>query len=278
MDTTKQAAHVVIYSGGMDSFTLLHSVIRNVREFEFEGGEVYALSFDYGQRHSKELEMAREETTRLGIIHQVIDLRSVLPLLQGSALTTPDIAVPEGHYAEESMKKTVVPGRNTIMLALGMAYAESLVMRGLAAHAYVFYGAHSGDHAIYPDCRPAFIGYMENAMMVGTNSLVHLRAPFMHLDKAAILREGAVLGLTAADYARTWTCYKGGEHACGVCGSCNEREEAFRELGWADPALGYFYAHHPDINATVDIAEGRAAAQAASVLVSGLSQDGHEVG
>lgn len=228
--------HLVIYSGGMDSFTLLHMIHSKI-----ESRSMRAISFDYGQRHRRELEYAQAETKRLGIAHEIIDLRPLTPFLQGSALTSPDIDVPEGHYAEESMKKTVVPGRNTLMLSAAMAYAESLLLRGIASDGYVniHYGAHAGDHAIYPDCRPAFVNAMQSVFEAATEGKVRLYAPLLELDKADILRSGQMVGLKAEDYARTWTCYKGGAHACGKCGSCDERAEAFAAMNWVDPAMAW---------------------------------------
>lgn len=142
------------------------------------------------------------------------------------------------------MRKTVVPGRNTFMLALTMAIAEGTYFQArnagrFAPASHVWYGAHAGDHHIYPDCRPQFVHAMQETFEAATDNQVTLNVPFLHTDKLGILRKGRELGLTAADYGRTWTCYKGGEHACGVCGSCNERAEAFAALGWEDPALAW---------------------------------------
>jgi 7-cyano-7-deazaguanine synthase len=242
MDAKAPHHDLVIYSGGMDSFTLLHVLAFHHRRRCGNLDNFHVISFDYGQRHSKELEYARKETLRLGLSprHHVVDLRVLSPLLQGSALTTPHIPVPEGHYAAESMRRTVVPGRNTIMLAIAMAYAESLTLReSVRGRATVHYGAHAGDHHIYPDCRPDYIDAMRVAYQQATDGHVSLMALFGDLDKAGILREGRAVGLVPDDYARTWTCYKGQEMACGVCGSCNERREAFQALGWEDPALAW---------------------------------------
>jgi len=140
---------VVIYSGGMDSFTLLH-MLNNDANFK-----VHALSFNYGQRHSKELEYAKRVTDELGIEHKVVDVSSINQLLQGSSLTTDSVDTPQGHYEEESMKDTVVPNRNMIMLSMAVGYAVSIKSD------VVYYGAHGGDHAIYPDCRPEFVDKMK---------------------------------------------------------------------------------------------------------------------
>ena len=199
--------YVVIYSGGMDSFTLLQVTLHHMRnrahhpEFPVH---LNVLSFDYGQRHNKELNYARDVCTRLGLKHKVIELGNVLRDIGGSALTD-NIAVPEGHYAEESMRKTVVPGRNTIMLSIALAHAEALSSRTKVA-TQVRYGAHAGDHHIYPDCRPTYVAAMEAAMHESSDGMVTLQAPFLNINKLGILQQGEAIGLTAADYANTWTC------------------------------------------------------------------------
>lgn len=209
---------VVIYSGGMDSFTLLHRALAR-------GHKVHALSFDYGQRHVRELECARQVCSELEVPHKVIDIRSLAGVMAGSALTD-DVAVPEGHYEEASMKATVVPNRNMILLSLATGYAVT------AGAVSVWYGAHGGDHAIYPDCRPEFVEKMDAVCRVANYEPVAIEAPFMGADKSAILAEGVKLGL---DYSKTWTCYNGREKACGRCGSCVERLEAFADNGLSDP-------------------------------------------
>ena len=143
---------VVVYSGGMDSFTLLHKVRQ-------QGFEVFALSFNYGQRHSVELSVAANVCQSLGVNHKVVDISAINSLIGGSSLTS-DIDVPEGHYEEESMKATVVPNRNMILLSLAVGYAVSIESNK------VFYGAHSGDHAIYPDCRPEFVHRMNDVCKI----------------------------------------------------------------------------------------------------------------
>ncbi|MBL3823684.1 MULTISPECIES: 7-cyano-7-deazaguanine synthase QueC [Marinobacter] len=209
---------VVIYSGGMDSYTLLHLA----RE---RGYRVHALSFNYGQRHVRELECARSVCEAQGIPHKVIDIRAMSEVMAGSSLTS-DIDVPEGHYEEDSMKATVVPNRNMILLSLATGYAVTV---GAGA---VWYGAHGGDHAIYPDCRPEFVEKMDAVCRVANYEPVGIEAPFMAMDKGQILAEGLRLGL---DYSQTWTCYNGREQACGRCGSCVERLEAFAVNGVTDP-------------------------------------------
>ncbi|MDY6815271.1 MAG: 7-cyano-7-deazaguanine synthase QueC [Pseudomonadota bacterium] len=209
---------VVIYSGGMDSFTLLNLA-------RARGYQVHALSFNYGQRHVRELDCARQVCADLGIPHKEIDIRALSGVMSGSSLTS-DIEVPEGHYEEDSMKATVVPNRNMILLSLATGYAVTV---GASA---VWFGAHGGDHAIYPDCRPGFVEKMDAVCRVANYEPVAIEAPFIRLDKGEILAEGLQLGL---DYALTWTCYNGRDKACGRCGSCVERLEAFAANGVADP-------------------------------------------
>ncbi|GAA5213724.1 7-cyano-7-deazaguanine synthase QueC [Corallincola platygyrae] len=210
---------VVVYSGGMDSFTVLNRAIE-------EGAEVYALSFNYGQSHSKELEYAKQVCEELGISHIISDISGVNNLLQGSSLTSSDIQVAEGHYAEENMKSTVVPNRNMILLSLAVGYAVSIGANR------VFYGAHSGDHTIYPDCRPEFVDAMNKVTKIANFESVEILSPFLHEDKTEILKYGLQRGW---DYSKTWTCYNGREKACGKCGSCVERLEAFEMNGAKDP-------------------------------------------
>ncbi|GAA0845714.1 7-cyano-7-deazaguanine synthase QueC [Marinobacter szutsaonensis] len=209
---------VVIYSGGMDSFTLLHLA-------RARGYKVHALSFNYGQRHVRELDCARQVCADLGIPHKEIDIRAMSEVMSGSSLTS-DIEVPEGHYEEDSMKATVVPNRNMILLSLATGYA---VTAGASA---VWFGAHGGDHAIYPDCRPEFVEKMDAVCRVANYEPVGIEAPLIRMDKGEILAEGLKLGL---DYSQTWTCYNGRDKACGRCGSCVERLEAFAANGVTDP-------------------------------------------
>lgn len=209
---------VVIYSGGMDSFTVLHHAVRH-------GHEVYALSFNYGQRHVRELDAAARVCQQLGIPHKVVDITAINSLLAGSSLTS-DIEIPEGHYAEASMQSTVVPNRNMILLSLAIGYAVSL---GAEA---VYYGAHSGDHAIYPDCRPEFVEKMNAISLIANYEPVRIEVPYLRNNKAEILADGLRMNL---DYSQTWTCYNGREKACGKCGACVERLEAFAANQVTDP-------------------------------------------
>ena len=211
---------VVIYSGGMDSFTILNKALR-------AGHEVLAVSFNYGQRHGKELDYAARVCIELGIVHNVIDITAMQSLMSNSSLMAQsEVAIPEGHYEADTMKSTVVPNRNMILIALAIGYA---VNEGASE---VWYGAHSGDHTIYPDCRPEFVEAMARASLLANFEPVAVVAPYLNSDKIEILRDGLAMGL---DYGKTWTCYNGREQACGKCGSCVERMEAFSENGTVDP-------------------------------------------
>ena len=215
---------VAVYSGGMDSFTVLHKAIN-------EGHDVLALSFNYGQKHSKELDCAQAVTNELGIAHKILDIQSISSLFTSSSLVSSDIDVPEGHYEAENMKSTVVPNRNMILLSLAIGYAVN------EQASEVWYGAHSGDHTIYPDCRPEFVDIMDQASRTANFEPVKVYAPYLNSDKIGILKDGLALGL---DYSKTWTCYKGLDKACGKCGSCVERLEAFLANSRVDP-ITYFY-------------------------------------
>lgn len=209
---------VVIFSGGMDSFTVLNRALR-------DGKEVYALTFDYGQRHVKEIACASSVCKSLSVPHKVIDISAINQLLAGSSLTD-DIDIPEGHYEAETMKSTVVPNRNMILLSLAVGYAVSVDA------SQVYYGAHSGDHAIYPDCRPEFVHKMNDVCQIANYEAVEIFSPYLEVSKTAILTDGISMGL---DYSNTWTCYNGREKACGKCGACQERLEAFRDNDVTDP-------------------------------------------
>lgn len=214
---------VLSYSGGLDSTVLLYYLKYKL------GNEVRALSVYYGQRHEKELQSASEITRLTSTEHRIADLSNMAFLFTGSSQTSPDIAVPEGHYAEESMKLTVVPNRNMVLLSLATAWAVSSKSEAVA------YAAHAGDHAIYPDCRPEFTEAMEDAMRLCDWHSVRLLRPFLYpspMDKTAIVKLGAELGVP---FDKTWSCYKGGDLHCGKCGTCVERREAFQLSGVPDP-------------------------------------------
>ncbi|WOH38300.1 7-cyano-7-deazaguanine synthase QueC [Thalassotalea fonticola] len=209
---------VVIYSGGMDSFTVLNRALK-------DGKQVYALTFDYGQKHVKEIDYAANVCNELNIPHKVIDISAINQLLAGSSLTD-DIDIPEGHYAEDSMKSTVVPNRNMILLSLAVGYAVSVEA------SQVYYGAHSGDHAIYPDCRPEFVVKMNDVCQIANYQPVEIFSPYLTQTKIDILTDGLAMDL---DYGKSWTCYNGREKACGKCGACEERLEAFKMNKVTDP-------------------------------------------
>jgi 7-cyano-7-deazaguanine synthase len=211
---------IVICSGGLDSVSLAYKVAAEQVLHSL-------LSFDYGQRHKKELEYAALCADRLGVAHQIIDIRTIGASLTGSALTG-DIDVPDGHYAEESMRITVVPNRNAIMLAIAFGVAAAQDVDAVAT------AVHGGDHFIYPDCRPVFINAfqdMQNHALDGYAN-VRLYTPFVTGSKADIVTAGAAHNTPFAD---TWSCYKGGDRHCGRCGTCVERREAFDLAGITDP-------------------------------------------
>ncbi|MDX1963985.1 MAG: 7-cyano-7-deazaguanine synthase QueC [Pirellulales bacterium] len=210
---------VLIYSGGLDSTVLLHDLLD-------QGDQVVALSIDYGQRHRRELIHAEKISKTTGVEWQIADLSPLVPFLAGSSQTSPEIAVPHGHYAAESMKLTVVPNRNMIMLAVAAGWAISLRADRVS------YGAHTGDHTIYPDCRPEFVDAMQSALRLADWHPLLLHTPYLQLTKAQIVRRGAALGV---DFSQTWSCYEGGAQHCGMCGTCTERKEAFALAGVADP-------------------------------------------
>ena len=214
---------VVVVSGGMDSVTLAHHV-------QAHRYEPHLFSVDYGQRHVKELEMARHCAVRLGAQHTVVELPALSRLAAGSALTSDEVDVPLGHYAAPTMKATVVANRNMVFLSLAASLAVTLGAEAVAT------GVHAGDHAIYPDCRPEFIEAMTRALRLATEGFAvpgfRVHAPFVSMTKADIVATGARLQVP---FEQTWSCYKGGELHCGQCGTCVERKEAFALAGVADP-------------------------------------------
>lgn len=207
---------VIIVSGGMDSITLLYDKKEEI---------ALAVTFDYGSNHNaKEIAWAKVHCERLKIKHIVIKLDFMHKYFTSSLLEGAD-AIPEGHYADENMKSTVVPFRNGIMLSIAAGIAES---NGLKK---VLIANHGGDHTIYPDCRPAFIKAMNEATENGTYVNVSICAPYTNITKADIARIGKRLGI---DYSETWSCYKGGEKHCGKCGTCIERKETLALAGIED--------------------------------------------
>jgi 7-cyano-7-deazaguanine synthase len=212
---------VVLLSGGLDSTVLMYSLL-------FEDFEVVALSVRYGQKHERELVAARvsASTAKVPLVH-VDAAASLFPVFEhatSSQVGTQGIAVPHGHYADESMKLTVVPNRNMLLLSIAGALAASIGARTVA------YAAHAGDHPIYPDCRPEFMAAASDALRLG--SQIDLYAPFANISKTDIVRRGSKLRIP---FDLTYSCYEGRPTHCGLCGTCFERREAFREAGVPDP-------------------------------------------
>jgi len=218
---------IAVLSGGLDSTTMVY-------DYKGSGFDVDCISFDYGQRHSKEVICARETARKLQLRHDIVNIKSITQFLQesGSSLITPGHAIPEGHYAEDNMRSTVVPNRNMIMLSIagGIAVARNA--------AFIATAVHAGDHAIYPDCRPEFFSPFNYALWRAnegfgafeqpnhTETAGPVRTPYINLSKADIALSALALGVPLAD---TWSCYKGGEYHCGKCGTCVERLEAIDE-------------------------------------------------
>ena len=217
---------VIILSGGIDSTTLVYSSID-------QGYEVECLTILYGQRHAREADSARRVAEKLGLPHKIVNLSQLGGILSGSALTDSKVDVPEvpetaEHY--DTLKTTIVPNRNAIFLSVAVGYAVSV-------HAdNVFFGAHSSDRGVYPDCREEFVEAFQTAERLATDEpYLNILAPFVGMEKADIVRLGEKLGVP---FGETWSCYKGGRVHCGVCSSCRERKRAFIEAGVPDPT-GY---------------------------------------
>lgn len=213
---------LVLFSGGIDSSTLLYDSVRM-----FGRENVAAIGFDYGQRHAREFDAARLIAEGIGVSYDVYNIQSIRPLLARGSQTGDEL-VPEGHYADESMKATIVPNRNMIMLSLAAAAA---LTRGFTSIAYA---AHAGDRAIYPDCRIEFVSLMRELISLCDLYPLELRTPFVEKTKAYIVRTGFDYGVPLA---LTWSCYKGGSIHCGKCGTCVERIEAFQLAGVEDTTI-----------------------------------------
>lgn len=210
---------VIIVSGGMDSITLL---------YDHKDEIALGISFDYGSNHNaREIPFAKMHCERLGIKHITINLDFMHKYFKSSLLDGAE-AIPEGHYADDNMKSTVVPFRNGIMLSIAIGIAESNNLD------QVFIANHGGNHTIYPDCRPEFINAIDAAATAGTYNNVKVVAPYTKITKSDIARIGKKLGI---DYTETWSCYKGGEVHCGKCGTCVERKEALAEAGIEDKTI-----------------------------------------
>ncbi|NOR24241.1 MAG: 7-cyano-7-deazaguanine synthase QueC [Desulforhopalus sp.] len=212
---------LVVLSGGMDSTVLLADSVSRY-------AKVAAVSFDYGSKHNgRELPLAKASCEKLGVPHRIISLPFINELFSSSLLSSGE-EIPDGAYDEPTMKSTVVPFRNGIMLSIAAGYAESI------GAAKVLLGSHAGDHFIYPDCRPEFNHAFAEAVKLGTDAKVALEFPYSRMDKRDIGDKGRELGI---DFHSTWTCYKGDAVHCGVCGACNERKYALRKDEGLDPTM-----------------------------------------
>ncbi len=210
---------LVVFSGGMDSTVLLADSLQRY-------DTVVAVSFDYGSKHNGcELPLAKATCARLDVPHRVIDLPFINQLFSSTLLASGS-EIPDGAYDAPTMKSTVVPFRNGIMLSIAAGYAESI------GATTVLLGSHAGDHFIYPDCRPAFNRAFAEAVQLGSDGMVAIEFPFAMLDKREIGDRGRALNV---DFSATWTCYKGAEIHCGVCGACSERKYALRHDEGLDP-------------------------------------------
>lgn len=216
---------IAVVSGGMDSVAMLYKLVRGY------GDLPDVVSFDYGQKHWKEIEYAQQICLLLRLRHDIIDFRDLGRQLS-SSLTTDGIHVPDGHYAEESMKATVVPNRNMIMASVAAGIAISRDMQ------FIAFGVHAGDHFIYPDCRPAFFSSLRSTLMTANQGFIdndfRVFTPWINMSKADIVTEGQRYGVP---WHMTWSCYKGGALHCGKCGTCTERIEAFQLAGVEDPTI-----------------------------------------
>jgi 7-cyano-7-deazaguanine synthase len=225
---------VAVVSGGLDSTVLVY----HLRDL---GLDVSMISFDYGQRHRKELDHAKKTASRFAIEHEIVDLTNVTNLISRSVLTDHSRDVPDGHYAENTMKQTVVPNRNAIMLNIAAGWAITLSATSIAT------AIHAGDHYIYPDCRPVFREKLSEMLKVANEGFIEkffsVRAPFVNSTKGDIVKLGDALGV---EWSETWSCYKGGEIHCGSCGTCFERREAFAEAGIEDPTPYLATPHFDD--------------------------------
>ena len=213
---------IVCLSGGIDSAVVLAGAIE-------KGRDVTAISFYYGSKHnSHELEAAKNLAKHYQIPWCIIDITPAFYLIDSTLMKKHDSEkIPEGHYENESMNKTVVPARNMIFISILTGIAVSREIRE------IYLGVHSGDHYIYPDCRPKFISSMINTMREATGHVkLALKTPYIHRDKTYIVKEGIKLQVP---FELTRTCYTAQEIACGKCGSCIERLEAFEKNGQKDP-------------------------------------------
>ena len=201
---------VVILSGGLDSTTLLYHLLTL-------GHEVSALSFNYGQRHSKELDAAKTIADLTNVRHRIVDISGVSELFGQNALTDRTIDIPHGEYSAETTPLTTVPNRNMIMLAIATGWAIALKYDSVA------FGAHSGEYTPYPDCQPQFAAALNAATHVCDNSPIEILAPFVRWSKAEIVKRGREL---MVPFEQTWSCYEGGAKPCLKCSTCLDRAQA----------------------------------------------------
>ena len=210
---------LVVLSGGLDSTTALYWA-------KNEYDEVETITFNYGSKHNDiENDYAKKTCEKLGVKNTIIKLDFMNQYFKSDLLKSGG-DIPEGYYTAENMKSTVVPFRNGIMLAIAAGFAESNDCDVLVL------GNHSGDHAIYPDCRPEFIDGIAAAISAGTEKGIKVVSPFCNMSKTDIVKLGDKLGV---DFSLTYSCYKGKEVHCGTCGTCTERIEAFTQAGVKDP-------------------------------------------
>lgn len=231
MGSSHEQKALVLCSGGVDSTTLLAMAVG-----KYGAENVYALSISYGQRHEREIDSARKVADHYGVEQRFLDLASIFADSNCSLLSHSDEEIPEESYAEQLAENgggtvsTYVPFRNGLFLSSAASMALSL------GCSVLYYGAHSDDWAgsAYPDCSPAFVAAMNEAIVQGTGGELRLEAPFVRFSKADIVRQGLALGVP---YELTWSCYEGGDVPCGVCATCIDRVRAFEENGVVDPLL-----------------------------------------
>lgn len=217
---------VLLLSGGLDSSSL---ALAPPEGFDIR----WAVSANYGQKHAMLETQAADTVARVANIkHKILNLCGLEDLFSDSALVDPERDVPEGHYEDETMRETVVPNRNMILLSAAIAFAIKVGARA------VLCGAHQGDHAIYPDCRPGFFLGMTTAAMFCHYTPVLVVAPYVGMTKAEIVNQAAARMKDPSLLSiLTYSCYKGGEIHCGRCGTCTERKEAFQKAGVEDKTL-----------------------------------------
>lgn len=216
---------VVVLSGGLDSVTLMYHLYD-------KGYDLTAVSFDYGQKHVKELEGATLAAKALQAQHHIIDLTFMRDSILSSSLVNQNINNPKGEYSRDNMLVTVVPNRNTMMLSLAWTIACDIGANIVA------FAPHKGDSYVYADCRPEYVTAMNTALRIGSidsrSENLELIAPFLQVTKAEIVKHGAELGVP---FANTWSCYDGEDIHCGICGTCIQRRQAFIEANVVDPTM-----------------------------------------